>query len=655
MPSNPANEILQSTAEFISSPFNALSGFYRDLADVDDRLHDDSIVVRLICLVTIPFRMLAGLANLMIQNWPTSRSGWAFIVGAPAMLTIAGALGAWILADYVYNEARMINTNSAYYQMNVEQRPESPEFALSYAKKLVEVDPTSEDLKFQLGIAYARAKKLPEAADVMRSLAPDNEVGYPKAHIWRANYLTAGKSLDELRQTMDLAQKQLDLSMATKSDRFLGKYQQALQLMQFANLVDNGSDERFEALVKADEIFREIQGPQNSLATTESEIDFEAPSDEVSDVEGSETENSEEQEKAQDENQATFNIRLQSLRPSTRVRKLLEAIDSEKYDSAGEINRAKRLIENLMPQALRFNADRIQLWALLVNAASETRDTAFTLGIIDRAFEAAKQDETKQALVQLKTVVLRRAAIAINKFPDHDSYHRRLVHLCNATRTMPTDNANYALLLQYVGRENQPPSIQFARANGLSEPGEAVPINLEWLLRSSAELEHSDIINILIGLQQFHEGDIRSAEKSWAVAQQFNPLSRELLIKFCQILALNQNTKLENIETILTKAERTFPESLQFVSARGYYFKSQQKFDLAIIDFRKALSKNPNDIVLHKLIQFCFEYLGKPDAVAAEEQLLQSKLAKMPPEAQSRAIQMLERMEKTESARNGLN
>jgi hypothetical protein len=594
--------------------------------------------------------MLAGLANLMVQNWPTSRSGWAFIIGVPAMFTIASALSAWMLADYVYNEARMIGTNSAYYQLNVENRPDTPESALSFAKKLVEVDPTSKELKFQLGIAYARAKKLPEAADVMRSLAPDNEIGFPRAHVWRANYLTAGKSLDELRQTMDLAQKQLDFSMANEADKFVGKYQQALQLIQFADLLDYGSEERLNALVEADQIFREIQGPQNSLAATPANAEPSNTND--SSDEDPETKNDQQKETAQDENQAAFNIRLQSLRPSIRVRKLLESIDSEKYDSAGEISRTKRLIENLMPQALRFNADRIPLWALMVNTASETRDTDFTLNIINRAFEAAKIDKTKQALIQLKTAVLRRAAIAINEFPDHDSYHRRLVHLCNAVRTTPADNANYVYLLQYVGYDNPTPTIQFARANGLASPGEAVPVDLEWLFKSSAELEHTDIINILIGLQQFHDGDIRSAEKSWEVAQQFNPLSREFLIKFCQVIGLSPNSKLENIETILTKAARTFPESPQFISARAYYFKKEQKFDLAIIDFRKVLSKRPNEIVLHKLIQFCFEYLGKPDAIAAEERLLQSKLAKLPPEAQSQAMRVLQQLEESEAARN---
>lgn len=640
MPANSSNSLLQSTAEFFYSPFKVLNAFYRDLAEIDDRLHDDSIVVRLVCLVTIPFRMLGGLISLMVQSWPTSRSGRAFIIGAPALLTMAAAMGAWMLADYVYNEARMFNTNTAYYNLNLQTHPDTPESALSFAKKLVEIDPTSEELKYQLGIAFARAKQLPEAADIMRSLAPDNETGFPAAHIWRANYLSTDKTIDELKQTMGSAQEHLELAMAAEPNKAMGKFQQAMLYAKFANLSEEGSAERLDALVKADKFFQEIQGIKDPVANPD---DTEQTSGEADDSQDSTD---------QYQGKENFDIRFRSLRPSTRIRKQLESIDSTKYDSAKETERVKRFVQSLMPLALRFNADRIQLWAQLVNVAAESRDFDYTLSIIDQAFEAAKLDDTKRDLFRLKSLVQRRAAISINEFSDHDAYHKRLIYLCQAIQSAPTDDINYSLLLQYVGNENPTPTTQFARANGLITPGEAVPVKFDWLLKSSADPKHTDIINLLIGLQQFHDGDLKSALKSWEVAERFNRRTREFLIKFCDQLAVRSTGKLNNVETILTQAIRSFPESPRFLSTRGLYFKNQQKFDLAILDFRKVLAKNPSDIILHKLIQFCFEYMGKPAEVSAEEQLLQSKLASMPPEAQSRAMQVLQQIEKNETVRN---
>jgi hypothetical protein len=519
-----------------------------------------------------------------------------------------------MLADYVYNEARMVGTNQSYYEFNTQTNADSPESALSFAKKLVEVDPTSIELKYQLGLAYQKAGRDFAAADVMRSIAPDEKMGFPAAHIWRATYLSANKNLEQLQETIGLARKQVDLAIQAEeaeSSKLTGKFQQAALSMKYADLLEDGSPERFEALEEADKIFRELES---------------------------------------DEDEENFSLRLSSLRPSSRVRKQLEAIDPENYNSANESLRVKRFIDRLMPIASRFYADRIDLWLQLVNSATETRDFEYALNIVEQAFKATDSVETKRGLLQVKSMVLRRAAIEINKFDQRDAYAQRLEYLCQATKAMPVENANYFLLLQFIGKENPAPTVQFARVNGLTAPGDAVPINTQWLLESSVYTKHSAIINLLLGLQYFHEGKFEDAEKSWEVAQRYDRSSRELLYKFCDLISVRYASKFENVEQMLSTAIKMYPEAVRFYSSRGVHYKFQRKFADAISDFEKVLSNDSNQVVIHKLIKICYEYMGNRAAADAKEKTIQELLAQLPVEAQSKTIQMLQKLDENEAA-----
>ena len=156
-------EILQAAFEFIGAPFRTLQLFIQDLSRVDDRLQNESIVVRLLALATIPFRLLGGFLSLMVQNWPTSRSGLAAILGVPAFFTMIGLLGAWVLADKFRSDTMRIGFNEGNLMLNIEnfaathnlaQKALGPkkeeleqtatqyaESSLAYGQKLVELDP----------------------------------------------------------------------------------------------------------------------------------------------------------------------------------------------------------------------------------------------------------------------------------------------------------------------------------------------------------------------------------------------------------------------------------------------------------------------------------------------------------------------------------
>jgi len=499
------SEFFQVVLDFLGSPFRTIKLFFEDLSRVDDRLRDDSIAVRLLTLATMPFRLLGGFLSMMIQNWPTSRSGFAAFLGVPAFSTLIGLLGAWVLADNLRSESKRIGVNQGHLEFNVEnwqevqslaqnsrgieqeslqnQTEELAKSALAYGTKLVELDPEDASLKFQLGLSLARTGDLLSANDIMKSIAPDDEQGHLEAHLWRARYLSRSKSADEFKKNLGLIEKHLAMAIAADKENLISKAQLANTYMTYANLLEEDSSERLKYLEKADEIFREI----------------------ISD---------------ETDNRRNSSTKLSILGPSVLIRKQLEAIAPEKYSIETEIARVKNRISSLLNIAIRFNPDSLQLWQLLVNSASEIRQFEFAIEIAEQGIEVSESIETKRGLLKTKSLTLRKAALSINKFDDFEMYKKRFFYLCKAIRTSPQDPLNYVLLLEFVGKENQKPTIQIARQLGLSEPGDAVPIKPEWLRRACIETEYTGFLNAIIGLHEFHLGDNETAITSWTVAQQ---------------------------------------------------------------------------------------------------------------------------------------
>ena len=93
MHSEQSPSALQAILDFFWSPFRTIKYFYRDLSEIDDRLRDDSIAVRMLATVTMPFRLLGAFLSLMVQNWPTSRSGAAAIAWDASVFNFPGCAG----------------------------------------------------------------------------------------------------------------------------------------------------------------------------------------------------------------------------------------------------------------------------------------------------------------------------------------------------------------------------------------------------------------------------------------------------------------------------------------------------------------------------------------------------------------------------------
>ena len=617
MHSEQSSSTSHSVLEFLWSPFQTIKYFYRDLSEIDGRLRDDSIVVRLLSMLTMPFRLLGGFLSLMVQNWPTSRSGFAAVASVPAFFTLLGLLGSWVLADYVRNEAWRVRTNQQYYELNVVGHPDTPESALSYAKKLVKIDPKDKKLKFQLGIAEQRAGNLFAASDAMKSIAPedpeDGKAGLLQAHLWRASNLVRNKTAKEYKAVIEQAEKHLDLAIEADKEILSGKAQKAYLYMNYANLLEEQSPERLEYLKKADDTFSEI----------------------IDDNSNSQVNNS---------------IKIRNLSPSMLVRKRLEALDPENYSIDDDIARVRSKIEDFRRFANRYKYQDTGLWLILMRSASEIRQFDFAIKIADQALIVVESPEARVRLRQAKSLTLRKAALSITNFDDFESYKKRFLYLCDAARAAPAELGNYTLLLQFVGKENPKPTIELARKIGLATPGDAVPIKPEWLYRICLEPEYTGLITSLIGLQEFHMGNTEIAVKNWSVAQQFDISTREFIAKLIETMLISKQDKLDHLETTLSESLLVYPEALRLRMLRGLYYFKEKKFQAAIDDFRIVVDNQPNELLLHQRIKMCYLFLGQRRFAADEQKIIDAKIERIPEENRPRIMEMIKKLEDRESA-----
>ena len=518
-----------------------------------------------------------------------------------------------MLNDYIRNEAWRIRNNQAYFDLNIQTHSDTPESALAYARKLVEIDPKDVKHKYQLGQAELRAGNPIAANDVMTSIAPDDEVGMLEAHIWRSRYLVQNKNAQEFKAVIGQAEKHLNLAIEADKESLTGKSELANLYMNYANMLEERSPERLEYLIKADKEYRGI-------------IDDDTNS------------------------RSNSSVQITTLSPSVLVRKQLEAINPEKYSLDTEIPRVRADISNFLRAANRYKLQDIRLWLILINSASEIRQFDFAVDIANQGLKVLEDPKGRAGLISAKSFTLRKAALTINKFEEFKSYRDRFTYLCEAVRAARAENSNYLLLLQFVGQENPEPTIQVARRLGLATPGDPVPIKPEWLYRLCLDPKYTGFATSLIGLQEFHVGNNEDAIKNWSVAQQFDLSTREFIAKLIEVELLSKSDKLAHLETILEEALLVYPEAIRIRMLRGLFYTREKKFQAAIDDFRVVVDNKPNEVLLHQRIKACYLFMGQRRAAADEQKIIDAKVQRLPEESQAKILEMLRQMDARQSA-----
>ena len=392
---------------FLTKPFRAVGNWLADTIDRSDRLQSDrTFVGSIVSVLLLPLRLLVAWALFMINSWAVSRHGWAFLWGLPAVLAIAGSLSGLWVASFL-RQGQSVNASQAYYNLFRTDPDKGPKIAEIFAVKLVELEPQSDAMKYQLGLIRAENGNNISAKDIMCYLAPEERLGFAGAHVWLARYYLSPLSEMAEGKRDELVVKHFDSAIA----------------------VDPANPFALFSLAE----FHELKALDFKAGTPERNAELLLAMDYLKQLLGSEIENE---------------IQL------TAVPKLIKLlIDMDKKPEA--IARLNLILKKFMP-LVRRNPDVVDFWRIAVASCVLVGDYDEANAILEEAVGLSRKPEVKMALEQMSTALVVEKANTFTDLKDRRQYLDRLNLLCVAVVKHSQNRVIYQKLLEYVNAKANP-------------------------------------------------------------------------------------------------------------------------------------------------------------------------------------------------------
>lgn len=348
-------------------------------------------------LLLFPVRILGAFGQFLIFGWSTSRNGSAFVraipvVGAVLLVIAIKAIAVWRL------EASL---TPAYLGRFEYYSTRDATFARNCAERLVSLKPIPENL-YWLGVGRFLEDNFVGALNVMKYIAPDDQPGYAKAHVWIGN-----QALANLKWILTPDERR---AIATQH------FTQAFELEKAEN-----NPEGIEATIKLAEL--EIQ-----------KKDFERAAQIL-------------------ENIITKEIRsgahLQAISRLLMVYRELNRLE--------QVIAAANSIEPKLYQIAMEFPDLIEPWQALVDISSQAEKFDQAESYLRDAFSMAKDQKTQASLGKLRSRLYLRRALMIKDLTVRENYLNRFVYLARAIAIEPTNEEAYRMMLDYVDLEAENP------------------------------------------------------------------------------------------------------------------------------------------------------------------------------------------------------
>lgn len=601
-----------------TAPVNVLMSFWTNLREADERLSDsEGTGDYLIGLLTLPWRLLVGCFSFVVFSWASTRSGVAFILGMPAVLGMAGLFFPVLISDMVRSPETMEGINEAYFRLNVEKRPEHPEWAEIFARRLVEENPTEPRFKFMLASVLDKGEHGIEAKQIMQHLAPPDVASYGPAHLWQANKLIGDMELDEKLSNPDPgALRQFELAKKAMPESIEPDFQLARMYELYASRFDESNPDYLQNLELANEHYDQVLNRDLDLGGMNSGISS--------------------------EREASL-IRVIAIEPAIRVKVKLSKIQPEVYKPEAVKNYVYATINQLLPAVKLRSANNPAWWRILINCALEIEDYQKTEEIIKAGQAASTNPAAKGVIRQMAASTLVIQAKRIKDFTDQRLYNLRLKVLCQAISINSNDPDAYPMLLEFIGDEEQPDQQVGVGVDGAVE--RAVPLRIDWLRSQGAGTKYSGVINALIGIHEIANGDVAIGRKNWQIGEEFDPRTKVHISKM--LLALNRpkSPKLPNMIDMMTLAIEMFADIPELYFVRATYLKSNQRFEEAIVDYEQYFRARPSDYGAAKSLSLCYEKTGNEEKREEFDNEVESILAQMDESQLRRARQILKKAE----------
>jgi tetratricopeptide (TPR) repeat protein len=569
-------------------PFRALGHAVSDLIKGDDRIGaDQTVVSKIVQLLTFPFRLFYGFLVFMVQAWASSRPGFAFIGAIPMIVVSLLFFSALLASDFIYNESTTMGVNEGYLKYHIDVSKDNPEHAHIFAEKLVELKPESNKYKFLLGESYERMGNTLKAIDVITYVAPFERSASPQAHTWMAEYYMRHEDAKDTYTEAErdaLASKHLAFAVEQDpANKTVLMNLVSIYLAKCRNL-DKNSPEY-------------LQNANQALAHL-SEI-------------------------------ASGELRtVQQLRAIP----MWAELQIEMGNGAAAKQHLEMEIIRLHPIARR-QPELFEVWMTMVRCAILAEDHQQALSLVKEGMQLTSNKETKRRMRQLASMIFLKKSDDFTNMSRYEHYRLRLHALSEAIKLNPTDKVVYLKLLDFIGNrqtspvEQQPDNaVSKAIARVVGDRLDFSGVNEKWLSDAIAVSPAPGVIHALIGMQEISKGNVSDGEKHWRIAEQQFSSTQIVVNNLIDVAAKDRANEFANMQDMITLGIELFPDQPIFYQTRGVYLKNHGRTEEAIQDLLYASEQMPNMVALHQHLADCYAVLGNPEKVAEHEGLLKQKL-----------------------------
>jgi tetratricopeptide (TPR) repeat protein len=134
---------------------------------------------------------VCGVFLVFIARWFSTRRYWHLVGGIPAFLLALPLAYCMIRMPFHGDAVKARQYRSAVQQALHNKNYEAADL---YFRKLYQLGAMNERAEYHAACSAYASGDLPQAVEQMRKLAPENEPGYPPAHVWLARRHLTGES-----------------------------------------------------------------------------------------------------------------------------------------------------------------------------------------------------------------------------------------------------------------------------------------------------------------------------------------------------------------------------------------------------------------------------------------------------------------------------
>ena len=594
--------------QVLFSPVVAVREWFADAFKGDDSLKtSESNLTSAFSIVTLPFRFLFAIAVFMVQAWSTSRVGRAFVLGLPAVLTVAACLAvAWVSTRY-FNRITVGRT-TGYYSMHAQNPDAPPEYPLMFAKKLVSLKPEDPKGLFRLGLALENADDMPAAVKVMNLLAPPEG---PDPSSQEESERAAKNTLDEEEE---------------KIGNFLPAH---LWLSNFyqKRLVEEGFDSETDSLAGKHLNRAAESNPDNREMAISLASLYELRANRIKDTDP--TEYLAQLKNLESSLADAVKPPLKTILQVAQIPKLIETKRKlAELDENLNFEQSKRQFEKLFGELLKLGQKlpdnvRLSIISQVVNGYVQLKEYDKAVAIITESLQSFDDMAIKQQLVSNAGFVFLQNAENNSDLDDKAQYTLRLSSICACLNSSIKERRAYEMLI------------------GIIKHNQIHPEKFEWLQDTLLKTPKLAVNHVLVGCHLIHTGmknddedKIRQGTSHWKIAYKIEPQTQLILSNILEIGLFFGSMPVESIDEMIQQAIAMFPDKSLLHQSAGLLLMSKNDHEGAIASLEQAAATHRLPVIAHSLLKHCHESAGNSFKALKHEKSAEELFADLAPQQQ---------------------